>query len=266
MLKKIVTFFMFVASLSVAMQASAVVYEYDIDDPYSFDYGTVGEISNFFTSYNDVDQQLSFSSTITAATAANINVFDNNDPAVNDPSLYVGNLPDNFWLVLSDGPDPKTNQAEYAILYGDAVSGNLTAYVYDTAAFNNGAESWTLGGGFIQSFENAVTLDDSVSGQVTFDFSIDSSFINAWSPVLASGVANDWTGVAFAENIGIWYHPNMFQGAGISYDADGSITNLEVLDGTWYDVGFEATAVPVPAAAWLFGTGLLGLVGVARRK
>ena len=26
------------------------------------------------------------------------------------------------------------------------------------------------------------------------------------------------------------------------------------------------SAVPVPAAAWLFGSGLLGLVGVARRK
>jgi hypothetical protein len=26
------------------------------------------------------------------------------------------------------------------------------------------------------------------------------------------------------------------------------------------------TVVPVPAAAWLFGSGLLGLVGVARRK
>jgi hypothetical protein len=24
--------------------------------------------------------------------------------------------------------------------------------------------------------------------------------------------------------------------------------------------------VPVPAAAWLFGSGLLGLIGVARRK
>ena len=26
------------------------------------------------------------------------------------------------------------------------------------------------------------------------------------------------------------------------------------------------TAVPLPAAAWLFGSGLIGLVGIARRK
>lgn len=29
---------------------------------------------------------------------------------------------------------------------------------------------------------------------------------------------------------------------------------------------FEVAAVPVPAAVWLFGSGLLGLVGVARRR
>jgi hypothetical protein len=29
---------------------------------------------------------------------------------------------------------------------------------------------------------------------------------------------------------------------------------------------FEVTPVPVPAAIWLFGSGLLGLVGIARRK
>ncbi len=31
-------------------------------------------------------------------------------------------------------------------------------------------------------------------------------------------------------------------------------------------VSLNISAVPVPAAVWLFGSGLLGLVGVARRK
>lgn len=33
-----------------------------------------------------------------------------------------------------------------------------------------------------------------------------------------------------------------------------------------YTVTFKGEVVPVPAAVWLFGSGLLGLVGVARRK
>lgn len=32
------------------------------------------------------------------------------------------------------------------------------------------------------------------------------------------------------------------------------------------EVAFEVSAVPIPATAWLFGSGLLGLIGVARRK
>jgi hypothetical protein len=30
--------------------------------------------------------------------------------------------------------------------------------------------------------------------------------------------------------------------------------------------GTPDTVIPVPAAVWLFGSGLLGLVGIARRK
>jgi len=41
-------------------------------------------------------------------------------------------------------------------------------------------------------------------------------------------------------------------------------------EGTNYDfqglVGVKASPVPVPAAAWLLGSGLVGLFGVKRRK
>jgi hypothetical protein len=37
--------------------------------------------------------------------------------------------------------------------------------------------------------------------------------------------------------------------------------------GPWYSGGtITASEVPIPAAAWLFGSGLVGLVGMARRK
>lgn len=35
---------------------------------------------------------------------------------------------------------------------------------------------------------------------------------------------------------------------------------------TSYDNAFYSSPVPVPAAVWLFGSGLIGLIGVARRK
>ena len=48
-----------------------------------------------------------------------------------------------------------------------------------------------------------------------------------------------------------------------SYNAfSGNYWNFE---GTWHTYE-EVSAVPVPAAAWLFGSGLIGLVGLARRK
>ena len=34
----------------------------------------------------------------------------------------------------------------------------------------------------------------------------------------------------------------------------------------WDDASFDAAVIPVPAAVWLFGSGLVGLVGVARRR
>jgi len=48
----------------------------------------------------------------------------------------------------------------------------------------------------------------------------------------------------------------------LSLDAGGFSTELKRYTST----GLAVTSVPVPAAAWLFGSGLIGLVGMARKK
>src|SRR3989344_4910071 len=47
---------------------------------------------------------------------------------------------------------------------------------------------------------------------------------------------------------------------GLSYTQDGNVTLLQT------SLIAPASVVPVPAAVWLFGSGLLGLIGFARRK
>lgn len=53
--------------------------------------------------------------------------------------------------------------------------------------------------------------------------------------------------------------------AGSSYFAQVSGTATG-LSGGAYSIAMLASPVPVPAAVWLLGSGLIGLVGVARRK
>ncbi|WP_206609541.1 VPLPA-CTERM sorting domain-containing protein [Thiohalobacter thiocyanaticus] len=63
---------------------------------------------------------------------------------------------------------------------------------------------------------------------------------------------------------------------GLSYLAgtlpgfNSTVSTFASLDGTiggsWDVNSFQTTVVPVPAAVWLFGSGLLGLVGIARRR
>jgi hypothetical protein len=55
----------------------------------------------------------------------------------------------------------------------------------------------------------------------------------------------------------------------LSGEDDSDIVNTltpVIEDGFFTGYSMQTTAVPIPAAAWLFGSGLLGLVGIARRK
>jgi hypothetical protein len=60
-------------------------------------------------------------------------------------------------------------------------------------------------------------------------------------------------------------------------DGDGTLGIPVAQEGPFYDPNYggfnfnfnlqgSMTVVPIPAAVWLFGSGLLGLLGLARRK
>ena len=64
---------------------------------------------------------------------------------------------------------------------------------------------------------------------------------------------------------GIYSAGSVLLGAG-SYSVDIFVATSPNPPGGVAFVEVESTVIPIPAAAWLFGSGLIGLFGIARRK
>jgi len=70
-----------------------------------------------------------------------------------------------------------------------------------------------------------------------------------------------------------YYNPGGLEG-GIYFDMYNAIQFYEYNEASLHyawalsdgDIGMAVSAVPIPAAIWLFGSGLVGLIGLARRK
>ena len=98
------------------------------------------------------------------------------------------------------------------------------------------------------------------SGQGAFDF--DSAIAGMTGDQRAVGMFFDWnssTGIAVLEIFDCV--AGTCSGNGVPMANGPFAGSIAVFNGTG-----SVSAVPVPAAAWLMGSGLLGLVGVARRR
>jgi hypothetical protein len=137
-----------------------------------------------------------------------------------DVSYENGQSMDAFWLVINNGPNPKSSDTnELAITYGDITTGLASTYVY------NGQNSSSS----IRS--PAIWLEDhSITTSSTgFSFSFDATNINNWSS------NPHYTGIQFDHDIGIWFH--IAEKANIVYNGN-TLTDFNIASGDhgWYDV------------------------------
>jgi len=108
----------------------------------------------------------------------------------------------------------------------------------------------------------AINLSDGFAGYADFDFSfVNLNIGNNYSAQLISQTARG--GVqANQHTIGSTPIDGKIDYLGGDYIINGNLSTVQ-------DARFRviaASPVPVPAAVWLFGSGLIGLVGFARRK
>jgi hypothetical protein len=99
----------------------------------------------------------------------------------------------------------------------------------------------------------------------TLTFSIDLGLDQGGADSIFDYIADSSNGSLFAAHITGFDDLNPLDPVdGCSTDSEGNHTpECNILTSVW--VGGGTAVVPVPAAVWLFGSGLLGLVGIARR-
>lgn len=137
---------------------------------------------------------------------------------------------DGFWLVVTDGDNPKGDGSSNAVLYGDLVNNRITAYTYNGANNANSYEAGTLLGTYENAFQSG-GIHPTYGYEMTM-FNLDVSEING---VLGT----DFNGVELGEEAGIWFHQSA--GSKFTYGADGSIVDYAFDSQMWLDRGGDET-------------------------
>lgn len=141
---------------------------------------------------------------------------------------------------------------------------SLTATIGVTPAIPNGLMRGTLGYSLTDNNGGGATL--STSGASIYTGLIDGgSARTLWDP--STSFSTTPTNPTVTGNTAFGYPTREVAPQSIDSDIGINITfSLTAGDSVSFTSLFDVVPVPVPAAVWLFGSGLLGLIGIARRR
>jgi len=162
-----------------------------------------------------------------------------------------------------------------------AMQVNAATYsLYNTLGDAQGAVSSVDSGSSVYGFQGVSGAEDNVAGDTTFSWflTVDptqaSAVLNGASPSLYVTLSNVAVTSVSGSDIGsvIDTSSNLISGdlSVMGTLLSGSIYEVAldffVADGKGGSIDINVSSVPVPAAVWLFGSALMGLFGVSRRK
>jgi len=166
-----------------------------------------------------------------------------------------------YYLVLMLALSPSLS---WGSLVNFHATGNpdVSGYVqFDDSSFDGSTSQFLLNSSItdlsLTAFGSVFTLADVVTADTTIINSADAI------PIIVNGAGL----LANNGSQAIAFFPEGFDGTAINGDASLAYSTTPTFGPfTYHAVKWEASVVPIPAAVWLFGSGLLGLIGIARRK
>ncbi|MGN7439345.1 MAG: VWA domain-containing protein, partial [Alcanivorax sp.] len=184
-------------------------YQYSIDNPPGSANG--GDIKNITTCYDENTNQFSF-------------------------EMKIDDVSEGFTLAINGGPNPKGHANEMALIYFDASGSEPVITIYNYNGLNT-QTSWQ-GSEIVSSIATAdifsnISVTTDGSGNKIFSFEMDATTIQEFSN------DPDWTGVSFADQLGMWLHP--VKGLDTDYDADGFLTQWSTGGNGYYDTSYRDT-------------------------
>jgi len=213
---------------------------------------------------------------------SNTSIASSPNPDYNGTRLFLGEFGNGtVSLSLTGLPEHAFTTVSFSLYLIRSWDGNDTTVVNGDPL---GHDNWTLNVAGGPSLLNTTFSNGNPAGQAYSPSPGATSCNPGYNAVMPAGVYNPMTGASECYSLGYTFTDSTVTNEAMDsvYEltftfahADSSIllnfgaNGLQSLaDESWGldNVRVQVSAVPIPAAVWLFGSGLLGLIGVARRK